>query len=105
MDSGRVKVLLIEDNPEDAHMMQEALAGALDGQYDVTWANRLSRGIEELGKGGIDVILTDLDLPDSRGLDTLTAVRAHTDRYPIVVLTSADNDKLALQAVQQGAQD
>lgn len=105
MENRRVKVLLIEDNPEDAQMMQEALAGATDGQYDVTWANHLARGIEELDKGGIDVILTDLDLPDSRGLDTLTAVRAKTDRHPIVVLTAADNDKLALQAVQQGAQD
>ena len=105
MEDKRVRVLLIEDNPEDAQVMQDALAAAEEPQFEVTWANRLSLALEQLRGKDVDVILTDLDLPDSRGLDTLTAVRAETARHPIVVLTSADNDQLALQAVQQGAQD
>ncbi|MBI4342834.1 MAG: response regulator [Candidatus Omnitrophica bacterium] len=105
MTNDRVKVLLIEDSPEDAHVMQDALAAASEPQFEVTWANRLSLGLEQLRGGGMDVILTDLDLPDSRGLNTLAAIRAQTDRHPIVVLTSSDNDQLAIQAVQQGAQD
>ena len=105
MSDQRVQVLLIEDNPEDAQVMQDALAASTDPRFEVQWANRLSLALERLRAGSYDVILTDLDLPDSRGFDTLTTVHAQADRSPIVVLTSADNDHLALRAVKEGAQD
>lgn len=105
MDEQRVKVLLIEDNPQDAQVMQDALAASAQPQFDVTWANRLARGLEHLAGGGLDLILTDLDLSDSKGLETLATVHAQAGGVPIVVLTSSDNDRLSVQALQLGAQD
>jgi len=65
----------------------------------------LSKGLVCLVRGGIDVVLLDLGLPDSQGLDTLGEVRAQAPAEPIVVLTGLDDEALALQAVRQGAQD
>ena len=105
MSEAPVKLLLIEDTPKDAELMREALAEVKDRRFEVVWADRLSTALEHLTRGGIDLILTDLDLPDSKGLETVAGVHAHASGIPIVVLTSSDDDGLALRALQQGAQD
>ena len=66
---------------------------------------RLSDGLERLDKGGIDLVLLDLGLPDSRGLDTFFKAHAHAPEIPFVLLTGLDDETLALNAVRQGAQD
>jgi signal transduction histidine kinase len=98
-------VLLIEDSPEDTQMLRDALAKSRGLTVELAWADRLSRGLERLAQGGVDLVLTDLSLPDTKGLQSVTALRAAAARIPLIVLTSADDEALALEALQQGAQD
>jgi signal transduction histidine kinase len=101
----RARVLLIEDNPEDAHILQDALNQAKNTQFDIDWADRLAKGLTRLRHGDVQLVLTDLSLPDANGLDTVVKVHAAAKDTPIVVLTSSDDSALAMQALQQGAQD
>ncbi len=105
MGDAPLTLLLIEDNPGDARLIEMFLAEAAGATYVVHRADRLSTALERLGLGGIDVALVDLSLPDSQGLDTLGRVMGHAPSVPIVVLTGLDDDALADKAVQAGAQD
>lgn len=103
-----MRLLLIEDNPDDALLVKEALAEVPGIPLEVEWVDRLSLGFERLNAGGIDVVLMDLNLPDSgnRGLGTLSRLRAHAPNLPIVVMTGAyEDEKFALEALENGAQD
>ncbi|MBI2190811.1 MAG: PAS domain-containing protein [Planctomycetes bacterium] len=100
-----LRVLVIEDNPADTRMLLEGLAQHESGLFEQIHAGRLSEGLEALSRGGIDVVLLDLSLPDSEGLDTLLRARAQALTVPIVVLTGTTDEPMALQAVQDGAQD
>ena len=107
MPTDPIRVLLIEDNPEDARQLQEAFAKANEGSvsFVLTHADRLASGLQQLARGNVDLILLDLTLPDSKELDTLVMVHATAPRLPIVVLTASDDEALALKALQRGAQD
>ncbi|MDM8549059.1 response regulator [Desulfobacterales bacterium HSG2] len=98
-------VLLIEDNPEDARLIQEFLSNTAGASFDTLLAERLSDGIEALSLGKFDVILLDLSLPDSTGLDTLTAVRSQVPETAVIVLTGLNDEETAIEAVRTGAQD
>jgi two-component system cell cycle response regulator len=100
-----LKVLVIEDNPGDAKLLEHLLTEASTGTFDVECADRLSTGIERLAEGGIDIVMLDLSLPDSSGLETFASVRARTEDVPIIVLTGFDDEEAATGAVQAGAQD
>ncbi|MBI3330001.1 MAG: response regulator, partial [Nitrospinae bacterium] len=100
-----ITVLLIEDNPGDARLLREMVVGVRGAQFELEWADRLSAGLEGLARGGIDVVLLDLSLPDSQGVDTIVRVQAQAPGVPIVVLTSLDDESLTLKALQEGAQD
>jgi len=99
------RVLLIEDNPDDALLIREALAEAGEAPLALEHLDRLSAGLERLAQGGIDLVLLDLSLPDSHGLDTLATVNARAPSVPVVVLTGRDDAELATQALRLGAQD
>jgi len=99
------KILLIEDNPGDANMLNELLADVKRGSFDVEWVESLALGLERLDTNHIDVVVVDLALPDSEGLDTFIKVQSHVPQLPIIVVTGADDDRLALEAMQEGAQD
>ncbi|MGA9348778.1 MAG: response regulator [Anaerolineae bacterium] len=101
----KLKVLLIEDNPGDARLIREILAEERGASFDVEGADRLSTGLEYLAGGDIDVVLLDLSLPDSRGLDTFARVHAQAPEVPIILLTGLDDEELAVKAVREGAQD
>ena len=73
--------------------------------FDMECAQLLQTGLDRLAEGGIDVVLLDLSLPDSRGLDTFAKVYAHSPEVPIIVLSSLDDEGLTVQAVRDGAQD
>jgi len=106
MNDKAIKVLLIEDNPGDTRLIREMLKEAGATQLELVCTDRLSTGLERLAEGDIDVILLDLGLPDSQGLDTLGRVLAEPPGAPvIVVLTGLDDEALAIQAVRAGAQD
>ncbi len=100
-----VNILLIEDNPGDARLIKEMLAEAGNGSFVLRRCDRLSSGLEQLTANGTDIVLLDLSLPDSQGLDTVTRVHSGAGRFPIVVLTGLDDETLAVRAVQHGAQD
>ena len=100
-----IKVLLIEDSREDAQLLMEALAKEPYAFFELTHAERLSVGLKHLKDGGVDLVLLDLNLPDSEGLDTLTSIRFEAPDVPVVVLTASDDEGLAAQALQKGAQD
>lgn len=105
MSPGPIRVLLIEDSALARQMVGALLASAESTTFQVDMAECLSEGIERIARGDLDVILLDLTLPDSRGLETLGAVRAKAPSLPIVVSTGTDDMAIAVAAVKQGAQD
>jgi sigma-B regulation protein RsbU (phosphoserine phosphatase) len=104
-DAYRVKVLLIEDNPGDARLIQLMLEEAGNGFFQIELAERLSAGLERLHQGGIGLVLSDLSLPDSQGLDTFSKLHEQAHEVPIIVLSGLNDTTLAVQAVHEGAQD
>ncbi len=102
-------VLLVEDNPGDAELLHELLEEpdpAIHGPAPrVLDADRMARARELLAAESVDAVLLDLSLPDARGLDTVARVREAAPHLPIVVLTGLDDEAVAVQAVQAGAQD
>jgi signal transduction histidine kinase len=100
-----LKVLLIEDNPGDARLIKELLNDVKDENFELTVANQLNSGLDYLSKMNYDVILTDLGLPDSSGLDTINEILKYEKNTPIIVLTGLDDEAIGVEAVQRGAQD
>jgi signal transduction histidine kinase len=105
MPSESIRVLLVEDNLGDARLLYEGLEEALPGQFQMTHARRLSEALEYLWKETYHVVLLDLGLPDSHGIDTLVLTRAQAPSVPIVVLTGFQDESLGDQALKEGAQD
>ncbi len=105
MNDRPVNVLLIEDNPGDARLIKEFLAETESALFDLTWSDCLSKGLEHIATKAIDIILLDLQLPDSQGLETLVRVHTQAPEAPIVVLTGFDDETLAIKAVKEGVQD
>lgn len=102
---GRITTLLIEDNPGDAVLIREMLLDLPDSLFVVQWADHLSKGLSRIGAGRIDIVLLDLNLPDSTGLDTFRTLHEAAPHLPVVVLSGNEDDNLALSAVREGADD
>jgi len=100
-----LNVLLVEDNPGDAHLIKRLLTKSSSTKHALDTVNRLNAGIERCDQGSVDVVLLDLGLPDSQGLATVATMRAAVPHVPIIVLTGLDDLELAVQAVREGAQD
>lgn len=104
-----VRVLLLEDNPDDAFLIQRAFGSPqLRGIELMEIAQRVSTAIAALARNqcqAFDVVLTDLDLPDSGGVDTVTALHHAAPDMPIVVLTGQPDETLGVAALRRGAQD
>ena len=98
-------VLLIEDNPGDVVLLRALLEEVEGTPFSIIHAGCLSDGLRRLEEGGIDVVLQDLSLPDGTGLEIVRTLRRQETKVPIVVLTGLDDQGIALQAVQEGAQD
>ncbi len=111
------RILLVEDNPGDARLIEEMLrettvplssvgeadVGRETREVTLRRADCLEAGLDRLSSS-IDIVLLDLGLPDSSGLDTLTSVLEHSATVPIVVLTGLSDERVGVRAVQQGAQ-
>lgn len=100
-----IRVLVVEDNPADARLIQEMLVESDGEGFQVTRADRLRSGLERLAAGGFDVVLLDLSLPDSQGLETFDRAKSAAPGVPILVMSGLADDTIAVQAVQAGAQD
>jgi len=100
-----IKVLCVEDNPGDARLIREMLAADSKDNFRVTVAKNLATGQQSLARGGYEVVLLDLGLPDSSGHDSLLTLHAEAPQIPMVVLTGLNDEETAIQAVRLGAQD
>lgn len=105
MQDELIKILLIEDVPKFARLLREMLEGARGVRFEVEWMESLSGGLGRLAEGGIDLVLLDLSLSDCKGLDSFDQARNLASHIPIIVLSSLDDETLAVKAVQAGAQD
>lgn len=100
-----IRVLLIEDNIAHARAIGEGLCANLYDRFDLVCTERLSTGLEILARGRIDIILLDLNLPDSSGLATFERFHRATPQTPIVIMTGVDDPTLGQHAVAAGARD
>jgi signal transduction histidine kinase len=100
-----MRVLLIEDNEDDACLVRETLTERTAPAINLEWVARLGSGLTRLVHDSFDAVLLDLSLPDSQGLNTFDKVHTQSPDVPIVVMTGFDDERTAIQAVQQGAQD
>src|SRR6202521_1469644 len=98
-------VLLIEADPNVAAGILAELNSAAEGGFHVWWFTEFSRGSERLRKGGVGAVVLDLTLPDSRGVETFDKLFQAASRVPILILSEADTEEMAREAVQRGAQD
>jgi diguanylate cyclase (GGDEF)-like protein len=105
LDRQIIQVLLIEDNPTDALLLREAVREDALASFEFTIAESLELGLELLQQNQFDVVLLDLGLPDSQGLHSFETVNSAFPEKPVVVLSGLTDQKLALDAVQSGAQD
>lgn len=103
MPDHALRLLLVEDNPKDARLLDLAL-GETDGiAYRLEVAPNLAEGVRRLLDGGIHLVLLDLGLPDSQGLDTLVRLVQAVADVPIVVLTGLDDEEMEQAARRRGA--
>jgi len=100
-----IRILLVEDNDVDANLTQDILSDWAIEQFDVTRVTRLGEAFAKLARERFDAVLLDLSLPDGYGLSTLRQMQAASPTIPIIVLSGVSDQALALQAVQNGAQD
>ena len=110
-----IKVLLMEDDDKDAELLKHMLnqASAEDREQETNFippfylqrASRLDEGLRRLQTGDIDLILLDLSLPDSHGLDTFTRVRTQAPKVAVIVLSGQDDEDAAIKTMRAGAQD
>ena len=100
-----VKVLLVEDSPSDAVLLQESLTQNDLGKFSFAHVETLAEAVENLRKESYDVLLLDLSLPDVTGRDTFLRARAESPHLPIVVLTGVQDEIIGLEAVRHGIQD
>jgi CheY-like chemotaxis protein len=107
MDAGQAtRVLVVEDEPTDAQTVRRNLSrarGAGGERFEVRHATTLAEGLERLGRDPADVLLLDLGLPDSEGLDTVVRARVRAPHVPLVVLTGSDDPLLAARTRDAGA--
>jgi serine phosphatase RsbU (regulator of sigma subunit) len=105
MTDPRLHILLVEDSPTYGRLVGGFLRHGFDDGFDLEQVHWLSDALARLERGGIDMVLLDLTLPDSAGLDTFRRLHASAGDVPTVVLTGTGDESLAVQAVRQGAQD
>jgi len=100
-----IHVLLIEDSAVDLALIRGYLCEAEEVRIDLQHVERLSSALNRLASSLIDLVLLDLGLPDSFGLETLRSLRAHAPQVPVVVLTGTEAIETALEAIRERATD
>jgi diguanylate cyclase (GGDEF)-like protein/PAS domain S-box-containing protein len=106
MNKRSIKVLLlVEDNPADVRLLREMFHEQNSLRTELTQVETMREAEKHLAGGAVDIILLDLGLPDAQGLESIRRARAVAPRVPLVVLTALDDESMAAQALQAGAQD
>jgi len=107
MQDKRTRILLIENSVFYTKFVQDMLSEAKSAlfNYSLKTVDSLSAGLKITKRGGLDLILLDLTLPDSEGLDTFKSLYANAPTIPILILSAQGDEKLATRTVKMGAQD
>jgi diguanylate cyclase (GGDEF)-like protein len=101
----RLRILLIDDDAQESHLLREMIETALGSHYEVTVTARVEEGLQLLRDGDFAAVLLDLSLEQSQGIDTLAPARVAAATVPFIVLGNEDDERLALRAHRYGAQD
>src|ERR1700731_1371476 len=105
MKEKALQVLVVEDNAGDVRLLREVFSKERPDSFELTHLLRMSEAVIHLAKGGVDIILLDMGLPDGHGLDTVRRAHAVAPSVPVIVLTGLDDEALASEAMKEGAQD
>jgi len=106
MNNRKVNILLVDDDPLDRRLVEVTLAKSNTSvQYNVETAGTMSEATERLSNGNYDVLLLDLNLPDSSGIDTVQKAQDINSDASILVLTGLDDEEMGLEAIRRGAED
>ncbi len=105
MDKKNYKILLIEDDEGDAFLFKEIISDVKNYKFDITTIKTLKEAISELKGENFELVITDLGLPDSNGIDTFIKLAEHFKHIPIIVLSGLGNEQVALNSIKLGAQD
>lgn len=105
MPNSPVTILLIEDDEQDIELIEIYLARAKNFSFHLESAMSVQEGLERLKQGKIDIILSDLSLPDAQGLDSFQQIHAQYPEVPIIILSGLDDEGIAVTALSLGAQD
>jgi sigma-B regulation protein RsbU (phosphoserine phosphatase) len=105
MEIKTIKILLVEDNPDDVFLLHAALDRVTGTHFKLETTRTLAASVARLAAGDINIILLDLTLPDSSGLETFKSIKSHAREVPIIVLSGVDDETLAVNAVHAGAED
>jgi diguanylate cyclase (GGDEF)-like protein/PAS domain S-box-containing protein len=100
-----IQILSVEDNPGDVRLLQEVLKSVRSIRFEWIAVANITEALQKIAGGHFDIILLDLSLSDSFGLETLTKVKLHARETPIVIMTGLNDEKIALEALGKGAQD
>jgi signal transduction histidine kinase/CheY-like chemotaxis protein len=100
-----LRILLVEDSPSDAALLQESLRESGLGRFDISLVESWAEADARLREGSFEVVLLDLSLPDSSGHETILRARARAPHLPVVVLTGLHDEAIALEALRKGVQD
>lgn len=100
-----INIVHFEDNPSDAILISDILADVRDVDFSIEHFERLNVGLGCLSRTNTDIILLDLNLPDSKGIATFEEVKKAAGNVPIIIMSGLSDESLSLKAVQQGAQD
>jgi len=105
MNNESIKALLLEDNPDDLLILEKLIRSIPRLDIRFTTSKNLSEAVACLKNEQYDLIVSDLTLPDSSGLETFRGLRAQALKTPVILLTGVDDEDMAIQAVREGAQD
>ena len=100
-----IHLLLVEDNPSDALLLQHLLDSQYPGQYTIATTETLGEAKAIIAREAFDAVLLDLSLPDAQGLETIGRLAEAAPNLPIVVLTGLADEEVAMEAVRRGAED
>jgi two-component system, NarL family, sensor histidine kinase UhpB len=104
MNEKAIRIILVEDNPGDALIIQEMLKEIYENNFDLHRFQRVDDGLKHLNED-FDIMLLDLNLPDSQGIETFNTMNKHAPELPIIILTGLVDEELAINIVSEGAQD
>lgn len=101
----KIRILLIEDNPADSRLINIYLKTSFGISFELNVKDTLEKGMKFLQENTVDIIISDLSLPDSKGLDTFMSIHKEFSDTPIIVLTGVEDESTGLKAMKIGAQD